>query len=181
MFLCPSLWPLYSDRDWERKGKFTHEADLRIFISSFPLTFHWSKLHHTVPLNSRGSWEIYSCWENSPWLLFVPGCLFLTRIFFFTFPGPMLKGREKKIRKEGRKERRKRAKEGRKETHLHKSHIYFSRDFYHVLLLLKTKTKNRKQNKKITKNLICNFCLFFYSGLIQKDKKTKLQKICDNP
>lgn len=93
----------------------------------------------------------------------------------------MLKGREKKIRKEGRKERRKRAKEGRKETHLHKSHIYFSRDFYHVLLLLKTKTKNRKQNKEITKNLICNFCLFFYSGLIQKDKKTKLQKICDNP
>lgn len=106
----------------------------------------------------------------------------LDLFFFFNILSPNIgRGKRKGGRDEGRKrgkERRKRGKEGIKETQFHKTHIDFSRDFYHPFLLLKTKTESKTNNKKML-YVICNVSPF-YSGVMQKDI-IELQKNCDNP
>lgn len=149
----------------------------------FCTDFHWSELHHhMVPSNSKRSWEIWSYLEKSPRLLFASGFLFWIFFFFFNILSPNIgRWKRKGGRDEGRKrgkERRKRGKEGIKETQFHKTHIDFSRDFYHPFLLLKTKTESKTNNKKML-YVICNVSPF-YSGVMQKDK-IELQKNCDNP
>ena len=140
-----------------KKGKVHIWDRLESICFFFCTDFHWSE-HHMVPSNSKRSWEICSYLEKSPWLLFVSGCLFWIFFFFNVLSPNIERGKRKGGRDEGRKrgkkrrkrgkERRKRGKEGIKETQFHKTHIDFSRDFYHVFLLLKTKTGSKTNNKK---------------------------------
>ena len=83
-------------------------------------------------------------------------------IFFFFLSPDIEREKRKGGRNEGRKrEGKKKEREGRNKGQFHKSYVDFSRDFYHVFLLLKTKTESKTNNKKKL-YVICNVSPFYF-------------------